>query len=213
MSNSDENSALKKICGNGDCDKDGMDTDASGNTIIYSSPGFSERGTDYLDDVAYYLYHTDLSPKYAGVQNAITYPIGFGLAGANPLAVDLLQHTADNGQGKADGQGEAYSAFDYQSLSSALSTIIGKILEVNSSFVAPVVPTSPENKTYSGERVYLGFFKPISNSDWKGNLKKFGIKNGVVTDAEGNVATDANGKFVPDSRSFWSVNHRRRQSR
>ena len=60
----------------------------------------------------------------------------------------------------AAGQGKAYLADNYQELTSALSSIIGEVLDTSSAFVAPVVPTSPENKVYSGQRIYLGFFKP-----------------------------------------------------
>ncbi|WP_231875399.1 pilus assembly protein [Desulfuromonas sp. DDH964] len=186
MPTKDNNDVLRSICGNGDCDKDSKDV--------------STDSSDYLDDVAKYIHDIDLSEKYAGTQNAYTYTIGFGAIAADKAAVKLLEDTA------ANGGGVPYLASNYQNLASALSTIIGKILEVNSAFVAPVVPTSPENKTYSGERVYLGFFKPVANGDWRGNLKKFGLVKGEVVDKTGAVATDANGKFDPDAISFWSVN-------
>lgn len=193
MSTQDRASALRTICTNGDCDGDGQD------------PGsFGSDGSDYLDDVAWYLYHTDLSDAYTGVQNVKTYTIGFGLGGANADAVQLLQDAADNGQGAAAGEGKAYLASNYQSLTGAFSSIIGEVLNTSSAFVAPVVPTSPENKVYSGQRIYLGFFKPVTSGNWIGNLKKFGLSNlGDVVDKNGNLATDANGAFLPESVSFW----------
>lgn len=161
---------------------------------------------DSLDDVAYYLYHTDLSDAYTGTQNAKTYTIGFGDVGGDADAVQLLQDTADNGQGASPGTGKSYLADSYQELSAAFSAIIGEVQNVSSAFVAPVVPTSPENKVYSGQRIYLGFFKPKTNGNWLGNLKKFGLDDdGTVLDANGHDATDANGAFLPESVSYWGT--------
>lgn len=182
MATKDDSNYLTSLCGNGDCDQDGNNTK-----------------TDSLDDLAAYLHDIDQSDTYAGVQNVLTFTIGFGLGGADADAVQLLQDAADN------GGGQAYRASNYQTLTGALTSIIGQILEVNSSFVAPVVPTNPENKTFSGKRVYLGFFKPVTNTDWQGNLKKFGLNaNGEVVDKNGMVATDANGRFLVTSTSYWS---------
>jgi type IV pilus assembly protein PilY1 len=159
---------------------------------------------DSMDDVAWWLYNNDLSSSFNGTQNAKTYTIGFGLDGGDTDAVNLLQDTADNGQGASPGKGKAYLASSYQDLTSALSAIIGEVLNTSSAFVAPVVPTSPENKVYSGQRIYLGFFKPQTSGDWLGNLKKFGLDNyGDVLDKNGNDATDANGAFLPESVSYW----------
>ncbi len=61
-------------------------------------------------------------------------------------------------------------------LTAAVARYLANIVkETNTAFVAPVVPTNPENRTFSGHRVYLGFFYPKSNQAWYGNLKKFGI--------------------------------------
>jgi type IV pilus assembly protein PilY1 len=194
MSTRDRASVLQTICDDGDCDGDNND------------PGsFTNDGSDYLDDVAWYLYNTDLSDEYTGVQNVKTYTIGFGLDGADADAVQLLKDAADNGQGAAPGEGKAYLASSYQSLTGAFSSIIGEVLNTSSAFVAPVVPTSPENKVYSGQRIYLGFFKPQTSGNWLGNLKKFGLNDsGEVIDKNGNDATDANGAFLPESVSYWS---------
>ncbi len=189
MSTQDRANVLTTICSSGDCDGD------------HAEPGsFPDNGSHYLDDVAKYLHDRDLSTTYAGTQNVLTFTIGFGLGGGSDDAVDLLERTA------ANGGGNAYLAENYQALTGALTSIIGQILEVNSAFVAPVVPTNPENKTYSGKRVYLGFFKPITNNDWQGNLKKFGLGyGGVVEDKNGVAATDANGRFLSTATSYWSV--------
>ncbi|HET8761683.1 MAG TPA: vWA domain-containing protein, partial [Nitrospiria bacterium] len=178
MSTADQDNVLKTICNNGDCDGDGFEP---ANDPAKTYPN---QGSDYLDDVAKYLHDTDVSTTFDGTQNVITFTVGFGLGGSNAGAVKLLSETAANGGGKA------YLSNSASELSTALQQILGQIMEVNSSFVAPVVPVSPENRTYSSGRVYLGFFKPQSGTSmWLGNLKKYGINDtGVVVDSTGTVS-------------------------
>lgn len=189
----DDDAILKRIgnfseCPGGDCDGDG-----------------NSDYKDSLDDIAWYLYHSDLSDRFVGQQNVKTYTIGFGLGGGNAAAVQLLQDTADNGQGAARGRGQAYLASDYAGLKEVFSTIMGDILAENSTFVAPVAPVSPENKVYSGRRIYLGFFKPQTSGNWLGNLKKFGLdEGGAILDKNGDPATDPDGTFRAGAVSYWS---------
>jgi type IV pilus assembly protein PilY1 len=196
MSTKDKSSVLRTICTagdvDGDCDGDENEPDDD------PSKNYDDDGSDYLDDVAHYLFRNDMSPL-TGTQNVTVFTVGFGLGGANSSAVELLNETAANGGGRA------YLAENSGQLSSSLQQILGEIFEVDTSFVAPVVPTSPENRTYSGNRVYLGFFKPITNMPWRGNLKKYGIsKTGQIVDKNGNVATFADGNFIDNAVSFWS---------
>jgi type IV pilus assembly protein PilY1 len=69
------------------------------------------------------------------------------------------------------------------------------------------VPVSPENKTYSGDTVYIGFFKPAVGAFWSGNLKKYGLdlNNGTVVDKNGTPALDSDGNFLDSSVSYWST--------
>jgi len=183
---SDRDPILKTLCTNGDCDGDGD----------------SSNQQDYLDDVAKYLYDSDFSSTFSGSQNVKTYTIAFDLTNTN--AVNLLRDTADNGQGASAGAGKALLAANASQLGAAFSEIILDVLNINTSFVAPVVPTSPENKVYSGERIYLGFFKPKTHGTWIGNLKKYRLGNhGKVLDKNGNIATGPNGAFVQTAESYW----------
>lgn len=209
MSTKDRNSILETICNEGDCDGDGFEP-ANDPDKNYTFCGVSCDGSDYLDDVAKYLSITDLltdnpdESETIGTQNVITYTIGFGLSGGDSSAIKLLNETITNG---GSGRTEAYFAGDTQDLSEALAEITGEILADNTSFVAPVVPVSPENKTYSGDSVYIGFFKPDVTRFWSGNLKKYGIdlNNGVVTDKDDNTAIDSEGNFLEQSISYWST--------
>src|SRR3990172_1666819 len=194
MSTLDNDPVLKTICNNGDCDGDGYEPDQDPRKSYYAS------GTDYLDDVAKYLHDNDMSTSLAGTQNVLTYTIGFGLPESDDGATLLLQETG------ANGGGTYYSAYNTQTLSQAFTEIIGTIIQDNTSFVAPVVPVSPENKTFSGDRVYIGFFKPDVGPFWSCNLKKYGldIDNGTVVDKNGNPALNSSGNFLDTSISYWS---------
>ncbi len=204
--NADSDNVLKTIGTNGDTDADGKE------------PGSLNH---ILDDVAKYMYDNDLSSAFDGVQNVSTFTIGFGSVGADAAAVTLLQRTADNNH----GHGQAYLATSQTQLASALTQVMSQVFSVDTSFVAPVVPVSPENRTYSSSRVYMGFFKPESGKYWDGNLKKYGLRSdNNITDKNGNVANWVdvdgdgfdditgqslpfglkNGSFRSTSASFWS---------
>jgi len=197
MSTQDRAAVLTTICASGDCDGDGYEPAGD------PAKTYDNNGSDYLDDVAKYMYDTDLvtdgvAPETIGKQNVITYTVGFGISGVT-YAENLLKETAFN------GGGEYYSSASTGDLSESLRKILASIIEDNTSFVAPVLPVSPDNRTYSGHRVYMGFFKPASVAFWAGNLKKYGIdSDGLVVDKDGNPATNADGSFRDNAISFWS---------
>lgn len=114
----------------------------------------------------------------------------------------------------------------------ALLKILTGVLSETSSFVAPVVPANPENRAFSGDKIYLGFFKPKFDAPWCGNIKKFKLGSdsliygfnsiGVSDDdcedpsvlsCQLKLATDNEGYFVDDGtlqknptvRSYWST--------
>ncbi|MBU4009721.1 MAG: VWA domain-containing protein, partial [Proteobacteria bacterium] len=138
----------------GDYDHDGKD------------PGtYDDYGTDYLDDVAKYLYDNDMrldlgeSGESFERQNIITFTIGFA------TAQQLLQDTAANGGGRY------YTTSSASGLSAAFEDIMAAIVDVNAVFVSPVVPVSRMNRTYAGDSIYVGFFKPDTSGNWSGNIK------------------------------------------
>jgi type IV pilus assembly protein PilY1 len=173
----------------GDYDNDGND------------PGsYSSSGSDYLDDVAKYLYENDLNSSLGTSggsfekQNIITYTIGFR------TEQQLLQDTATN------GGGTYYTANSISGLSAAFERIMTDIADVNAVFVSPVVPVSRMNRTFAGNSLYVGFFKPQGDGRWGGNIKKYGLdSDGNIIDANGNAATQTDGTIKDNARSFWSV--------
>lgn len=98
--------------------------------------------------------------------------------------------------------GQYYHVYDSAGLADAiLSMFVPIVSSLDTAFVAPVVPVSPENRTYSGNRVYMGFFKPMNSGSWRGNLKKYGISaQNYLTDQGGAQATwvDINGDGIDD---------------
>jgi type IV pilus assembly protein PilY1 len=159
----------------------------------------------YTPEAAQYLYNS-LDYTVAGVQAKVhTHIIQLMTS-----KLDQLVTAADNGHGMY------VNVSDSADILSTLANIILALLEEDSSFVAPVVPASPESRAYSGQRIYLGFFKPKNDEPWYGNLKKFGLNNynDIVGFNSSNTlvyATDEDGYFLTDAddnptiRSFWST--------
>ncbi|NIQ39325.1 MAG: hypothetical protein GTN81_12135, partial [Proteobacteria bacterium] len=137
LSTKDQNAVLTTIGNNGDVDGDGLD------------PGtYSDEGSDYLDDVANYLYDSDLIIGLQDKQNIVTYTLGF------TIDHQLLDDTAKNGRGRY------HYVHNAQTFRQAFQNIIEAILEQSTSFTAPVVPISQMEKTTSGDKIYLALFKP-----------------------------------------------------
>ncbi len=183
----------------GDYDADGMESSnpaTRGNGYVQN---WGDTDTsNYLDDIAKILRDTDLSPLGTPgdfeKQNVKTFTIGFKTDQV------LLNDTAEN------GGGEYFTANNASDLKEAFESIFAAISETNEVFVAPVVPVSRENRTFAGDRLFIGFFQPKSNGVWWGNIKKFGLnEDGDILDADNNPATDtATGAILSTSRSYWS---------
>ncbi len=192
----------------GDQDEDGREP--GGTHEVY----YDSYGSDYLDDVAKYLYDTDLRTDLENQQNIVTYTIGFELDTSDPTmapkAKDLLQRTATHGHGKF------YTTSGGQTgLADAFQNIMGEILSKSTSFVAPIVPVSRMERTTAGDKIYLALFKPEANGMWYGNIKKFGvaqkdnsskgIETGDILDVYGAKALDSRGQFFSTTKSYWSA--------
>ncbi len=170
---------------------------------MVNAPSYSDNGSDYLDDVAKYLYDNDLRSNLTGQQNIITYTIGFTVSSS------LLERTAMHGHGRY------FYSESAQELANAFQNIVGEILAKSTSFVAPIVPVSRLERTTAGDKIYLAFFKPVATGIWSGNIKKYGVQQtddpsaglyaGDIIDANGLKALDANGQFFSTARSYWTI--------
>lgn len=178
LSNGDGGSASTLGGVIGDYDQDGWSDEA-----VYGL------GSHYLDDVASYMKSN---------LNVTTHTV-LAFQNEDPL----VKNTA------LDGHGQFYNVFNPNELQEALENLILNILlEANSAFVAPVVPSNPENRTYSGSRIYLGLFRTITGNDWIGNIKKYAIdSSGQILDQDGTLSSNTDGDFKLNSVSFWNPNN------
>lgn len=178
------------------------------------------QGTHYLDDVALMMYNAGV-PALDANNAPVTQRIRTNVVLAFQADDPLLKKTAD------EGQGSYFVVNNAQQLAVALNAILSSIvLETDTSFVAPVVPVSPQSKVYTGSRVYMGFFKPKESQYWYGNIKKYAIDDsGNILDQNGNYSNYVdenfdgfddrdnavlpqgmeNGSFRSSSKSYWFV--------
>lgn len=152
-----------------------------------------------VDDMAEYLYETDLSSK-PGLNNVITYGIGFRLDPGSSAEL-LLQETTKR------GGGEFCNVRDAASLEECLTGFVRRILSENSSFSAPAVTVNAFNRTQNLNDLYMSLFRPRESYRWIGNIKKYQIDpvDGDIIDATGATAVDpSTGFFIDGARSLWS---------
>jgi len=148
-----------------------------------------DTGSDYLDDVAYFLRHQDMFPDdhfgtdpvtgWPGDQNIFTYTIGFNTDS------DMLLQTAIN------GDGAYYTANSYEQLVEAFKLIITSINLRNyafSSITAPKKTTTATNAQLTMS--YVGYFMPSQAAAiWEGHLLAFQLQDlwGYDEDSSGTV--------------------------
>lgn len=162
-------------------------------------------------EIIEYMYNNDFDPDMAGLQNIITYTIGF--LEADP---DLMTDWAEAGGGKF------YPASDATSLLDAFHQILTQIKTQSTSFAAPTLSVNAFNKLFHNEDVYFALFKPEMNQIWNGNVKKYKLCDGntdsggccegrtpeecvgEVLDAEGKPATGADDKIVDNAFDVWN---------
>lgn len=132
------------------------------------------QGTDFLDDVAYYLKNNDLfpTPDFPGVQNIETYAIGFTTDN------DMLRETTKN------GNGEYYTAGDYAALKAALSSAITNIMLRNFAFASYTAPKRVTTAVGEGSS-FIGYFMPSDKGIWDGHLQSYTMYDKWFADQDG----------------------------
>ncbi len=153
------------------------------------------------EELAHWLNNTDHSPGITGKQNITTYTIGFNFSG------DFLPELAQK------GGGNYHTAESAQDLVEVFQSILGDVLSVDTSFVAPGATVNQFNRLTHRDDIYFALFKPDQRPTWTGNLKRYRVgtdaDTGEVTilDAtlpDGKPAVDVDsGFFKEDSRSWW----------
>jgi type IV pilus assembly protein PilY1 len=169
--------------------------DLDANTLVDALPGIGSTSGSRLDELAGYLYRTDLDGDSSnGVQRVVTYTIGF------TTAQQLLSDTATKGGGRY------YTADNATQLTDSFQGALNEILSTDATFTSPSVAVNSFNRTRSLDDVYMAMFRPDSRPRWPGNLKKLRIdSNGALVDANGIAAIDpVTGNIKDTAQTLWS---------
>lgn len=163
-------------------------------TLGYSNcTGGTGNGT-CLDDISEYLSKHDINPEMPGEQTVTTHTIGF------TVDLPILKEAAEK------SGGEYYLADDVKTLTTVLTEIVTSIFDRDVSFTAPAVSVNAFNRTQHLNDLYISVFRASTNTHWPGNMKKYSVNGGVITDAQGQPAVDTQtGFFAENTTNFWSA--------
>jgi len=176
---------------------DGLPNQNDKNSLARAITGTSCSGNNCGPALAKALAELDQIPNLSGDQNVNTYTIGFADFGAQ----SYLEEIAENGNGTFS------PAADAETLANRFREIIAKILDQNSTFVAPAVTINSFNRLTHLDQLYFALFQPEVEVDWNGNLKRFRLAgDGSIVDAKGASAVDpTTGYFYEDVTSYWTA--------
>lgn len=170
-----------------------------------AAPMPGANGGQCLGALSQFMQKSDLRTDVTGKQNVTSYFIGFGdTFRTDPNAkayFDYLDDAATRGGGKA------FTATSLAELDAVFNQIFSEVQNINTSFSAPSVAVNAFNRTQTLNDIYISVFKPTGTYHWPGNIKKYKVLNGMITDAIDSThsAVDpGTGFFKPTSRSFWS---------
>jgi len=139
-----------------------------------------------LDGIAWYLNVNDARNNLTGLQNIITYTIGFGFG--HPL----LSRTAQKGGGLY------FTADNAEQLANELEKVLIDISNKSFSFTSPSVPAV---RTVYDNMIYLTSFEPNETPFWKGDLKAYRLEE------DGTLKVDGNGNPDPNSL-IWGASEK-----
>ncbi|MGQ7844107.1 PilC/PilY family type IV pilus protein [Granulosicoccus sp. 3-233] len=149
-------------------------------------------------ELATWLDETDHNENMSRKQNISTYTIGFNINS------DFLSDIA------TAGGGTYYDAASAEELVAVFQNILGDVLAVDTSFVAPGSTVSQFNRLTHRNDIYFALFKPDERPHWAGNLKRYYVGadskgNVLIQDVNKTAAVDeASGYFVDTAKSWWS---------
>ena len=149
-------------------------------------------------ELAGWLDDTDHKAELNGKQSISTYTIGFNFSSSflSDLAIA--------------GGGSYFTANSSADLVNVFSSILGDVLAVDTSFVAPGATVNQFNRLTHRNDIYFALFKPDQRPTWTGNLKRYEVgedtvsKKVTIKDVNGSPAVDPTSGFFKDtSRSWW----------
>lgn len=179
--------------GNADGDTNENPDAWSGRTPTnYVLPYDTSSGSDWLDDVAYYLSNNDLIPDATldEEQTIVTYAVGF------TIDHPLLEETGTN------GKGDYFTTSNAAELQEQLEAALTSIIERSSSLTSATVPAS---RSAFGDGFYSANFTPsTSNPFWEGHLEAYRLSPDLeVLDASNNPALDPNTNLFIEPRNYY----------
>jgi len=151
------------------------------------------------EELAEWLTSNDHSAAFNGKQNVSTYTIGFNFSS------QFLSKIA------TAGGGSYFQADSSAQLVDVFQSILGDVLSVDTSFVAPGATVNQFNRLTHRNDIYFALFKPDTRPVWSGNLKRYEVGpdasgKPTIKDVEGKPAVDpTSGFFAEDSKSWWST--------
>lgn len=156
-----------------------------------------------MDDLSKFMYEHDLSPVANGqnndgspvVQNIITHGVTLGTS-VEEIEFASLVH----------GGGNFLKVSNPKTLEEELKKLFDDIIKKNSTFVTPSISVNSFNRLQNLNELYYSLFQPKKAQIWDGNLKKYKLTKGVITDKNGDPAVDTTtGLFNESSQSYWSA--------
>ncbi len=188
-----------------DWDGDSGGTEANGWEGDETKRYYGE-GSDYLDDVAYYMYQNDGWPSLDGDQNVTTYTIGFTVSN------QLLKDTAFNGNGLHGQEADwgdpgsplyhkyFYTADDFEGLLNALGQALREIsMSISSGTSVAVVSTA----TGAEDLIFRASFHPAG---WKGFLEAFEVTDNAAVLGESKwEAGEILRNTAPEDRKIYTA--------
>lgn len=153
---------------------------------VYSGNNTAQPEWQCANELASYLFNKDQSSTLGGVQNVRTYTIAFGpsvssTTGSEVGGAEFLQKMALNGGGKS------FAASSVDQVTAAFKAIVGNILDINTTFVAPAVTVNTFNRLTNRNEVYYALFKPSTGVNWVGNLKRYQLLQKYLTESSPNI--------------------------
>jgi hypothetical protein len=149
-------------------------------------------------ELARFLAQTDNNVTLNGDQPINLYTIGFAL-GANSFEQKYMEDLAIAGGGKfypADNAADLMDAFKDAITNSNKARL----------FSPPTFTPNPTSLLSHGEIVYLPVFSRERGTTWSGNLKKFKIHDGYLTEADvTKKVMDSSGKMRKDAVDLWAT--------
>lgn len=147
-------------------------------------------------ELAHWLSNTDHVENRTGLQNINTYTVGFNI-NSNFL-----------GEIAANGGGEYHDADSSAELVAVFQDILGEVLAVDTSFVAPGATVNQFNRLTHRNDIYFALFRPDRKPTWSGNLKRYHVgadEDGVIRiqDRQFKDAINEDTGFFKDTAKSW----------